>query len=325
VETIDSRKLSVAPTTEGGLALCGTRLAQALVPTHWGFGQLASRAGAPAGYLRTLQPDTAALCLNEGLGHPDRETNQSMILARYDDASGETFMHADTGPTYGRIWDAEVVDLVQNIVDSTGGRFYNPKEWGGAPSGLYASDRDVFMFLIDGGSIVDGGGARDQLHRGFFVSNSEVGKATLWLAAFLFREVCGNHQLWGVEQTIELKIKHTSGAPARFVSEASKALLDHVSASAKPLEEIIHKAKAYELPYTPDLNNLIEWAAKTPAQLTRGEVKSAVAYCQREEGADPSNLWLLQQGLTAYARDIAYMDARVDVERRAGKLMKLAA
>src|SRR5262249_22071513 len=35
--------------------------------THWAFGQLAQRAGAPAAYLSTLPAPLAAECINEGL------------------------------------------------------------------------------------------------------------------------------------------------------------------------------------------------------------------------------------------------------------------
>ena len=44
------------------------------------------------------------------------------------------------------------------MVDMSGGALFNPREWGGKPGGLYASDSDCFLFFIDGGSLVDGGG-----------------------------------------------------------------------------------------------------------------------------------------------------------------------
>jgi hypothetical protein len=310
----------------GGLALCGTRLADALVPTNWAFSQLCQRAKAPAGYLRTLQPDTAALCLNEGLGKA--EDGKSLILAEQpEDDDDVTWMRADTSPSYGRIWDAQVVELVEGIIEASGGVFFNPKEWGGNGSGLYASDRDCFLFLIDGGSIVDGGRTSQNrhhaLHRGFFVWNSEVGNATFGLASFFFDEVCGNHGIWGGQQYQELRIRHTPNAPGRFVNEATPMLLDYVQQSAKPLEDLIRKAESYELPMEPDLKKLIEWGTKHG--LTGAEVKGAVSYCRREEGVEPATLWHFHHGITAYARDLAFVDARVDLERRAGKLIQLAA
>ena len=59
-------------------------------------------------------------------------------------------------------------------------------------------------------------------------------------------------------------------------------------------------------------------------KITRGELKDAIAAANREEG-QCATLWDLVQGLTAYARGFDYVDARVDLERRAGKLLNLVA
>lgn len=301
-----------------------------LMPTNYGFGQMAQRVGAPAQYLRKLPLDLVIQCLNHGLVHqPEKiveegkkdKVNDANLLQEVVDDGDTVMLRAATSGTYGRIWDADVVDMVQKIIDASGGAFDNPKEWGGKKSGLYASDRDVFMFFVDGGSIVDGGGERDQLHRGFYVWNSEVGNASFGLACFLFRMVCGNHQIWGAEQFSELRIRHSANAPDKFVQEAAPALLDYVHQSARPLEELIRKAKQIE-PWKND-DELLKWGVDKG--FSRAEMKGAISYAQREEASEVSNLWLLQQGLTAYARDIAWIDARVDLERRAGKLMKLAA
>jgi hypothetical protein len=170
--------------------------AQDTLPSNWAFGQMASHLKAPAGYLRTLPAPLAKQCLQHGVGAA-RAGDVARLLMETDDEGEVTTLRAATSLTYGRIWDSEVIEMVEKIVQYTDGRFFNPKEWSGTPSGLYASDRDVFLFLIDGGSLVDGGSERDQLYRGFFTWNSEVGSATFGLTTFLFRAVCGNHLIWG--------------------------------------------------------------------------------------------------------------------------------
>jgi hypothetical protein len=272
----------------------------------------------------------AVNCLSEGFTKQakDEKGDTRLLAWPVPDVDGaeedDTYeLRSATSTGYGRIWDIEVVELVERIIDATGGKFTNPLVWGGKRGGLYGSDRDVFMFFTDGGSIVDGGGARDQLHRGFYVWNSEVGSATFGIATFLFREVCGNHQIWGAEQLCELRIRHTLNAPARFVAEARPALIDYVNAPAAPLEAKIRQAKAFQIAGAPDKDKLIEFGKKH--DLTAGEIRQAVAYAEREEGGEVTNLWMLMQGLTAAARDYAWVDSRVDLERRAGKLMKLAA
>lgn len=290
---------------------------QEAAPSNWAFGQIASHLKAPAGYLRTLPAPLAVQCLQNGVVNTHAGDATRLLIETEDD--GElTTLRAATSLTYGRIWDLEVVEMVEKIVQYTDGRFFNPKEWSGTPSGLYASDRDVFLFLIDGGSLVDGGSERDQLHRGFFTWNSEVGAATFGLTTFLFRQVCGNHIIWGAEDVKTLKIRHTGQAPGRFAHEVQPALLSYVNASAQQTEDTIKKAKTIVLPDKRD--ERISWLMERG--FTKAEAQGGIATAEREEG-DGRTLWQVVNGLTAYARDYAYLDARVDLERRAGKLMYL--
>jgi hypothetical protein len=287
------------------------------VPSNWAFGQLAQQLKAPAGYLRTLPAPLAIQCLQNGVGSA-RTGEATRLLLETEDAGEVTTLRAATSLTYGRIWDSDVVAMVEQIVQYTDGRFFNPKEWSGTPSGLYASDRDVFLFLIDGGSIVDGGGERDQLHRGFFTWNSEVGSATFGLTTFLFRQVCGNHIIWGAEDVKTVKIRHTGQAPGRFAHEVQPALLSYVNASAKQTEATIKHAKAFLLPEKRE--ERVTWLMEKG--FTKAEALGGIAAAEREEG-EGRTVWQIVNGLTAYAREYAYLDARLDLERRAGKLMQL--
>lgn len=302
-------------------------------PTHWAFGQLCQNAAidgeSGSGYLRKLDPALTAQCLNYGLEKSSRDAVKFMTIADEDGGDVNT-LQAVTSATYGRIWDADVVSATQRVVERSGGRFYNPKAYVNngqgfkgitgqvAPSGLYASDRDVFMFLIDGGSLLDAG-PRAQLNRGFFVSNSEVGARTFTLTTFLFNVCCGNHIVWNASDIHTLKIKHSSGAPARFDSEATPALLDYANASAKPLEDAVNKAQQFILGSTPD--EVTTWL-NAHGKFSRSEIKSAIDFAKAEEG-DARTLWHLVQGFTAYARGFDFVDARIDLETRAGKLLNV--
>lgn len=291
-------------------------------PTHWSFGQLcaASRinsVAAPSNYMRALPTELAVQCLNEGLQHGDRESHKFMLVAPEDD--GPSTLQAVTSTTYGRIWDAEVVDAVVRIVERTNGKFFNPKDWSGKPSGLYASDHDVFAFMIDGGSIVDGGD-RAQLNRGFIVWNSETGAKTFGLTTFLFNIVCGNHIIWGAKDINRLIIRHTTGGPSRFDTEATPSLKAYVEASAKPIEDVVRKAQSYLLPTGSD--DAIPMFVTDHGKFSRSEIREAINFAKAEEG-ECRTLWQLTQGFTAYARSFDYIDSRVDLETRAGKLLAL--
>lgn len=225
---------------------------QSVEPSHWSFGQLAGWVHAPAQYLRTIPQDLAVQCLNHGIEKSAQERGALKFMAVSRENSPINTLQAVTSTTYGRIWDADVVDAVGRIQERTNGRFYNPKAYAidgsgqTVPSGLYASDRDVFIFMIDGGSLLDAG-PRAQLNRGFITWNSEVGSRTFGLMTFLFNKVCGNHIIWGAQDVNKVVIRHTAGGPSRFDSEASPALLAYCNESAKPLEDNIKRAQ--KLPF----------------------------------------------------------------------------
>jgi hypothetical protein len=338
--TVDARSLQVsiwdpramseteAVIPEETSLLIGSKESGNTIPSHWAFGQVASRAGAPASFLRKLSPQIAADCLNYCIKKSVGEDEKAAKLLVLDPDDSDTSdngvviptLRAATSPSYGRIWDIQAVELVEAINERTGGVFFNPKEWGGRPAGFYASDHDVFMFEVDGGSMVDGGSERDQLHRGFFVWNSETGAQTFGIRTFLFRQVCGNHIIWDPEQVKELRIRHTSGAPDRFVTEAAPRLMAYVEQSTEAYQRAILAAKSFNTPR--DTDDAVKFLKEKG--FTNAESRRAIAAADREEGAHDS-LWLLVQGLTSSARDMAYMDARIDLETRAGKLLELAA
>ena len=320
-----------AATKDGGLVI-NSAIAP-VTPTHWGFTQLAGWVGAPAGYLRKLPVELSAQCLNDGIKKAERgETLKFMTQTREDSPFGD--LAAVTSPTYGRIWDADVVDAAGRIVERSGGKFHNPLAYDIAtgspkPSGLYGSDHDVFIFMIDGGSRLEIG-PRAKLNRGFFLWNSEVGARSFGLMTFLFNEVCGNHIVWGAQNVNKLIIRHTQGGPYRFDSEAYPALEAYVRSSAQPEIDAIERAQAFSIRSAANAD-ADEWRtdrAKVLARFTQArglrftgsEISNALDSATREEG-QCETVWDLVQGFTAYARGFDYIDARVDLEKRAGDLL----
>src|SRR5258707_14945409 len=80
-------------------------------PTHWSFGQLCTLAAtpSPASYFREsgLPTPIIADCLNYNLRFT-RGVEDVKLLVSGQDAGFE--LRAATGPRYGRIWNADVVD-----------------------------------------------------------------------------------------------------------------------------------------------------------------------------------------------------------------------
>jgi hypothetical protein len=331
---VDTSRLTVEAAGSKGSAIKINSVINECAPTHWAFGQLASNLGAPSGYLRTLPADKVVGLLNHHLSEGKREAVKFMTVEG-DGDNTPNILQAVTSTTYGRIWDAEVVEAVQRVNERTGGRFHNPLAWApghfgdkslAKPSGLYASDHDCFMFLIDGGSELEVG-PRATLNRGFIAWNSETAARSFGLMTFLFNKCCGNHIIYGAENVNQLIIRHTSGGPSRFDREAAPQLKAYVEASAQPLVDAVRKAQDYLLPVKPTdtsadkLESLLDFCGRQ-GKFTRNEVKSARDFANSEEG-ECRTLWQLIQGFTAYSRGFEFIDARLDLEKRAGKLMGL--
>ncbi|MCC0003435.1 MAG: FAD-dependent oxidoreductase [Methylobacteriaceae bacterium] len=117
--------------------------------------------------------------------------------------------------------DAFPADYVQRVADLRSAAnivytgIYNPNvDVTKDTTTLYASDRDVFLFLVDDLNPIEAGrlpdGSPDLYFRGFYCWNSEVGAKTLGIASFYLRAVCQNRNLWGVEDFEEITIRHSN-------------------------------------------------------------------------------------------------------------------
>jgi hypothetical protein len=186
---------------------------------------------------------------------------------------------------------------------------------------LYASDRDIFIFLVDERNpiLVD-----DQAYfRGFYTWNSEVGKATFGVSTFLYSYVCANRIIWGASDVEELRIRHTSGAPDRFIEEATPALMALSDSSPQPIINAIRKAKETKVADTPA--QVEKWlAAKGFGKL---EAATGIALAARGgdtgSSGDPTNVWDLINGGTAAARSITHQDARLELEKKWSSLLSV--
>lgn len=292
-------------------------------PTNFAFGQLAQRAGAPVSYLKSLPAALAADCINCGL--LQREVAEVGTLVRVGDDSAE--LAAVTGPNYGRIWNADIAGgLVKLFGDGVSGSWRVPGEFGKrvavnkSNTTLYAGDRNMFVFLANEDDKVElpnrRNGEAGELSRGFFMWNSEVGDCTFGIGTFYFDYVCMNRIVWGAQEYHEVKIRHTKGAPVRFLEQVRPILHNLSQASASPIISAIEAARLARK------DDMKEWLAK---RFAPGLAERADKRHLAEEGRPIESLWDATVALTALARDIPFQDERVDLERKAGELLSLAA
>lgn len=294
--------------------------------THWSFGQLAQRVRLPSAALREMPTELAALNLQWALEHKLEDDEEGkgakLLLGPHDGAP--LVLRAATSLKYGRIWDLDVVDAIRRHVGpewkvpSASYASANPLR----ATTLYASDRDVFLFLVNEENPVEvpGTGGREKLHRGFYVWNSETGSATFGLCTFLYRYVCDNRIVWGAEQVKELRIRHNGQAPGRFLGEAGPRLRGYLNASTTNEVDVIRRAMSKDV--GKDKVEVVSFLRGRGF----GAAVAGQAYDQAaRDGLNPRSLWGVVQGLTSNAHDLRHTDARVQRERDAGELLSLVA
>ncbi|MBY5827276.1 DUF932 domain-containing protein [Rhizobium leguminosarum] len=334
--TIESAAIRVEATRDNAerleLLVPGQR--QPIAPTHWSYGQLCSLVGAPATYMRQLPAPLAAINLQHGLLNHRAELVKTLEM---DD--GRLELRAVTGPEYGRIWDYELVSAVMKIAgNGTGDTMWKVPgvlDWATMTHNpfvditkdtttLYASDRDVFLFLVDDTHPIEAGrlpnGEPDLYFRGFYAWNSEVGSKTLGIASFYLRAVCANRNLWGTENFEEITIRHSKFAAQRFAHEAAPALTSFANSSPAPFIAGIKAAREQIVARKDDDRETF----LRRRGFSKGETGKVIEMVLSEEGRPPESIFDFVQGITALARTKTNQDTRLELESKAKKLLESA-
>ena len=334
--TVETRYVKVEASRDDAerLALLVPGRDEPVTPTHWSFGQLASLIGAPAGYLRQLPAPLAGINMQHGL-----LSHRAELMKTLETDDGRIELRAVTGPDYGRIWDHELVAAVMKIAgDGTGDTrwkvpglldwstmTHNPfVEVTKDTTTLYASDRDVFLFLVDDAHPIEAGrlpnGDPDLFFRGFYAWNSEVGSKTLGIASFYLRAVCMNRNIWGAEGFEEISIRHSKFAANRFAHEAAPALENFATSSPAPFMAGIKAARERLVARTDDDRQ----SFLRKRGFSKTDTDRVIATVLEEEGHPPSSIFDFVQGITALARDKPHQDTRLELEGKAAKLLAAA-
>ncbi|PDT26701.1 DUF932 domain-containing protein [Rhizobium sp. L9] len=314
------------------LILPGNR--RPVAPTHWSYGQLCNLAGAPATYMRQLPAPLAAINLQHGLLN-----NRAELVKTLEMDDGRAELRAVTGPDYGRIWDHELVSAVMKIAgNGTGDTIwkvpglldwasmtYNPfVDISKDTTTLYASDRDVFLFLVDDTHPIEAGrlpnGEPDLFFRGFYAWNSEVGSKTLGIASFYLRAVCANRNIWGTENFQEISIRHSKFAAERFVHEAAPALTSFANSSPAAFVAGIQAARERIVAHDDDDRQ----SFLRRRGFSKSETGKIIETVLSEEGRPPESVFDFVQGITALARDKSHQDVRLELEGKARRLLESA-
>ena len=314
--------------------------------TNYSFGQLARLGGAPAGYLQGLPATLAADCANHALQKRARDDNSplSLLFRR----NGGVQLRAATSEKYTRIWNSLITAKLGELaeygwkvppampapVSGVGTRIATTEDCGEytlvqpgqsiSPSGLYASDRDMFAFMIHPDRVVDAGGGR-KLFRGFFVRNSEVGDMAFALQCFLFDFVCFNHNVWGAEQVTEMRVRHIGHAVDSMQYGFQVELRKYLDRAASEDELQIAQARRFIIAATPEavIDKLFSIRTLGVPRKTL-ELAQARAIENSDAYGDPKSAWGMAQGLTEVSQGASYTSERVNLDRAAGRIVEMS-
>jgi Domain of unknown function (DUF932) len=318
----------------------------ALSLSHWSFGQLCSAADAPANYLRRLPADLAATNINNGLRRAGTGGKLQFL------ANVEAGQVRSITRDYSRLWNDDLISALTPALDlgwrvpparpavddprarpateadilPNQGAFGLSVNLGDmiAPAGVYAGDRDMFVFLVHPERIIDDG--NKGLMRGIFLWNSEVGAGSFKVRTFHLENVCGNHICWGASHVREVKVRHRGDRILTADREMVAQLREYADAPASVDEDMIRQARIFIL--GDDREKSIERVVGIKSLgLTRKEIEGAYDSAIRWESvakSAPTTAWGLVHGLTRLSQHEKHADERNRMDRAGGKVLALA-
>lgn len=285
----------------------------------WSFRQLCGLSGAPSEFINRLTADLAAKVLNGTRELYGKEQAEGRLLLQ---VNGGTGCRAIYSRKYVRVPDSRVVATVQEwATDFVPAGQVAGRDQGGSlrdATGLYASDRDIFLFLVNESLPIEVSNP-EVLFPGFMVWNSETRSKTLGYMTFLYRMVCANHIVWGAEEVCRGERRHI-GETVEALDDLSHAI-EALQQRAVGKDEVTATVKAaIDATFADDEEKVVERLRG------KGMTKGMAEKTLKRAKMDPSfggdfSVWNVVQGLTAAAQDSSHAEDRVKVEKFAGKLL----
>jgi len=243
----------------------------------------------------------------------------AVVLAERAPASGTVTARAITTETYGRLWDADYYAPVVETLCAQG--WSTPPTWDGKPAGAYLSDRDSFLVLTHGGSIVNDPSAAQgngQMHRGLMLRNSEVGLTSVWLDEVLYEYICGNHNFWGAVMGHQYKRRHVGTTVLRDVLREVGAMARKLASRPASADEALIKS-LISLEVAQTREGVVDELRKMGA--TQADAETAYRTAVEVEQVNPRSFWGISRGMTRASQASGYQDDRLALDQLAAKVL----
>jgi hypothetical protein len=313
--------------------------------THWSFGQMCRNIGAPADYLRNMidDPDLVQRNLRSSLARASKRDAENPNYQLYMNTATREALAVTR--KYGRVPNHRVIKKLMGL----DGNWRPPPAMavnGESPTarpataedvavatnlkegdlidkaGLYMSPEDCFIFLVNPDNRINDG-SDGGLSRGFFATNSEVGKKKFKLVTFLYRYTCGNHIVWGAQDVEVFSRKHVGDNTENDIfAGIDKALGDYLNRAASDDETLITAAKNEVWGSFDDIAE--DLAAMGWAGFGKKKIQDAYTIAERYAGTDgsPRSPWGMSNGITRLSQITPYADARANLDFAAGAVLR---
>lgn len=265
--------------------------------TKWSFGQLCNKAGVPTRYMDK--------CINSGLQHlvPANINdflifqNKKLLIRLYNDE-----VRGILGSKYVTL---DTPDIIQVVAQSQFLSGANIKGYVLDPTRLH------LRLVMNEPLTVQG----EDLFPGVAITSSDVGKSSLRVQFFVYKEVCTNGLMLPISQSLVFEPKHIGIAIDEFARDL-KDNLSQCSKYASNVSERIGKLKFEQGLSRKELSHLLKMGAdKTLFSEQAIEEVLDLSYCNYS----PTQ-WGLINAITQYAQRFT-IERRVQFEEFAGNLL----
>lgn len=316
--------------TDGGLMVHKVDSDKGALLNYHSFGQL-YRMVTPDGSrtARQTPPELIAPVINYHLQRGEKANGRDaqLVLTRQPD-DGPWVARGVVGPTYGLIHDADVLNALRRAINQVGNGWICPEASHFGPRGqqrflqAHIADTGMTVHLIDASHPIEfrrPDGQVDILYRAIQVRNSEVGTRGLMVRFVLVRYDCANLAIVSVLGEHQVYLRHTSGAPDRFMLKTVPAIQRF--AALPPHEVSDFLTRMYEAELADNANGAR--ALLTKKKYTGSMADLIVARAEKDRhtvGGSPYSAWGLMNAASAVARDRDYIDDTIDAADHAGRV-----
>ncbi len=270
--------------------------------SEFAFGQLCARLGVPAGYVRKCIDNGKISLALDNFHAWAGEMNKNMLVREYEGVA-----RAVLSDSYSPFDSHKVLKSLNNTIDDA---IYKPTQV------LLSTDRLHLRFINRRPLTINDG---SPLYAGFTVDSSDVGRGSLNMKFFIYREVCTNGLVISKMGGTLFRQNHIgSNMTGGKLELFSRAIMNIDKLSAQATTLIKENKSCFLKDY--ELEMYLE-KAKRELKLSEKSEEKLVGLIHNTYG---NTRWGIINSVTELAQDFT-LDTRIDYENWAGDLFAKAA